>query len=249
MENNRLDLRSYDTDVCRHEHDFAQLVLPLQGTLELEICGRMNIVNQNRGAYIQPGDTHCFSGSPGNLFLVMDLYNHKLQLPSTAIQLNSSTQKFIQFTHHYFKYHEGDLIAEGLINQLLLHFTAAPIVPVQDSYVLKAKTWIDTHFKEPVDLSRITKYCYLSLSQLQRRFKKSLGSTLAEYWRLKKIQHAKTLLIETNCSIEMIATMVGYENLSAFSRRFHQVVGQSPKRWRVATIAAKKSLFLDNLSV
>lgn len=249
MENNHLNLRSYQTDVCRHEHDFAQLVLPVQGTLELEICGRMNIVNQNIGAYIPPGDIHCFSGSPTNLFLVMDLYQPEIHLPSNTIHLTSSAQKLIQFTHHYIKYHEKDLIAEALINQLLLHFTATPITTSLDPYVFKAKTWIDAHFKEPVNLSRITQYCYLSLSQLQRRFKKSLGYTLAEYWRFKKIQHAKVLLVETHLSIAAIAFTVGYENLPAFSRRFQKISGLSPKEWRTETIAAKKSHFLDNSSI
>ena len=70
---NRIDLRSYHTETCSHKHDFAQLVLPLTGSMELELGQYAGVVNENTGVYIAPHEHHCFAGSPNNLFLVIDL--------------------------------------------------------------------------------------------------------------------------------------------------------------------------------
>jgi AraC-like DNA-binding protein len=73
-----------------------------------------------------------------------------------------------------------------------------------------------------------------------------MGCGLAEYWRLNKLHHAKKLLSLANFSIEEISCTVGYENLSAFSRRFNQVFGISPSQWRAKAFSANKMRETDN---
>jgi AraC-like DNA-binding protein len=128
----------------------------------------------------------------------------------------------------------------------LFHFAANSFSPEPDPVVIKAKHWIDVHFTASVDVSRVAKHCYLSISQLQRRFKQVIGCGLAEYWRMKKLHHAKKLLSQKKCSIEAIAFEVGYENLPAFSRRFSKVFDESPSQWRTKALTAKKMREMDN---
>ena len=78
------------------------------------------------------------------------------------------------------------------------------------------------------------------------QFKQVIGCGIAEYWRMKKLHHAKRLLSQRNFSIEAIAFEVGYENLPAFSRRFSSVFGVSPSQWRAKTLTAKKMRQKDN---
>ena len=106
---------------------------------------------------------------------------------------------------------------------------------------MKAKHWIDLYFADSVDVSRVAKQYYLSVSQLQRRFKQTMGCGMAEYWRMKKLHHAKQWLIQKQGSIEAIAYEVGYENLPAFSRRFSQVFGESPSQWRLNALNSKEN--------
>ena len=106
---------------------------------------------------------------------------------------------------------------------------------------MKAKHWIDLYFADSVDVSRVAKQYYLSVSQLQRRFKQTMGCGMAEYWRMKKLHHAKQWLIQKQGSIEAIAYEVGYENLPAFSRRFSQAFGESPSQWRLNALNSKEN--------
>lgn len=246
---NCIELRSYHNESRSHTHDFAQLVLPVLGSMELEVGHYSGIVNNDSGVYIAPNEQHCFSGSKNNLFLVIDANSGHFfdGLPkSNTLALTTNAKKFIQFTHHYLVQNERDFFTDSLINQLLLHFTANSFSPEPDPVVMRATHWIDVHFATSVDINRVAKHCHLSLSQLQRRFKQATGCSLAEYWRMKKLHHAKKLLSQRNCSIEAIAFKVGYENLPAFSRRFSKVFGESPSQWRVKTLTAKKMRETDN---
>ena len=105
MLTNRIDLRSYHTESCSHEHDFAQLVLPVSGSMELEVGHYAGVVNDDIGVYIAPNEQHCFAGSQKNLFLVIDDTNTEHlgdeRSKSNIHNLTASTKKFIQFTHYY----------------------------------------------------------------------------------------------------------------------------------------------------
>ncbi len=250
MLTNRVDLRSYHTESCSHTHDFAQLVLPVSGSMELEVGYYSGLVNDDIGVYIAPNEQHCFAGSQKNLFLVIDVTttNHFCdeQSKSNTLNLTKSTKKLIQFTHHYLEHNERDFFTDSLVNQLLFHFAANSFSPEPDPIVMKATHWLDIHFTTSVDISRVAQHCHLSISQLQRRFKQAIGCSLAEYWRMKKLHHAKKLLSQKNCSIEAIAFEVGYENLPAFSRRFSKVFDETPSQWRTKALTAKKMREMDN---
>nr|WP_286822701.1 AraC family transcriptional regulator [Legionella sp. 39-23] len=245
----RVDLRSYHTESCSHAHDFAQLVLPLAGSMELEAGHYSGVVDHHVGVFIAPNERHCFAGSQGNLFLVVDVASPKdlfKEHRSHAFNLTTSIKKLIQFAHHYLADNEGDFFTDSLMNQLLVHFATKSLSFESDDIVLKAKNWIDFYFAERVNVNKVAQHCHLSVSQLQRRFKQSLGCSIAEYWRFKKLSQAKQLLSAQHLSIEAIAFAVGYENLPAFSRRFSTVFGESPSQWRIKALSAKKMREMDN---
>lgn len=215
--------------------------------MELQAGHFSGIVNQDVGVFIAPKERHCFAGSQNNLFLVVDVAARKVpHNNSHAFNLTPSLKKLIQFTHFYLAADDGDLFTESLINPLLVHLATKSFAPKLDQVVIKAKNWIDFYFAEAVNVSHVAKHCHLSVSQLQRRFKQTLGYSIAEYWRLKKLMQAKQLLLSKNSSIEAVALAVGYENVPAFSRRFSKVYGESPFQWKTKALSAKKMRELDN---
>lgn len=247
MLTNHVNIRSYETESCSHSHNFAQLVLPITGSMELEAGHCSGTINNDTGIYIAPNERHCFAGSQKNLFLIIDITtkNNPFNQHSEILNLTPNTRKLIQFTEHYLIHSERDSFSDSLVNQLLLHFSVKSFASL-DQKVMKAKNWIDAYLSSPVDINMVARHCHLSVSQLQRRFKQNLGHSVGEYWRMKKLQHAKWLLAIGNISMEAITSAVGYENLSAFSRRFSQVFGESPSKWQKKTLAAKKMRETDN---
>lgn len=237
-----IELRSYCTESDSHTHDFAQLVLPVSGSMALEVGHYSGLINEALGVYIAPNERHCYAGSQDNLFLVADVAaKNCLRDKSNILTLSTSTQKLIQFTHHYLAHNERDSFADSLINQLLFHFAFNSFSSEPYPVVIKARQWIDLYFADPVDVSRVARHCFLSVSQLQRRFKQVMGCGMAEYWRMKKLHYAKKLLTQSNLSVEAIALKLGYDHVSAFSRRFSQMLGESPSQWRNNALNGKEN--------
>jgi AraC-like DNA-binding protein len=60
------------------------------------------------------------------------------------------------------------------------------------------------------------------------------GTTVMQYCIDKRIEAAKLLLKENRHSISEIASIVGYDDHSAFSRAFRRYSGCSPRDWHRA---------------
>jgi|SRR3990167_1224907 len=244
-----MELRSYHIENCSHTHEFAQLVLPVTGSMEIEIGHHADLINDHVGVYIAPNDRHCFSGSHKNLFLVVDvaIEDNFLSKKSSShiFNVTKNVKSFIHFAHAYLANNDRDFYTDSLINQLMLNLSSKKALSELDQKVVEAKKWMNRYFAAPVDVDRVAWHCHLSSSQLQRRFKEDTGYSIAEYWRMKKMQHAKYLLSFSCPSIEEIAFEMGYENMSAFSRRFSQVFGISPSQWRNEALTAKKMRDID----
>lgn len=238
-----LSLRSYQTEIASHSHDFAQLVLPISGALELQTGCHTGIVSTNTAAFIAPYEEHCFAASKENLFLVVDIKTPSLRSHATRmssfLRVTPTTKKFLSFAQSYLMHEEHDAFCDYLVENLLFKLLGQTVASIEDHYVSKAKSWIEKHLAMPIDINKLSQVCHLSSSQLQRRFKRSTGQSLAEYWRHKRMLKAQQLLVSEHLSIETVAYEIGYENLPAFSRRFSQTFGMTPSQWREMMLTAK----------
>lgn len=105
-----------------------------------------------------------------------------------------------------------------------------------DVLCYKLMNYIDTHIysmKTLEELSHITDYSYSYLSTL---FKKTTGNTLSHYYREKKINAARLMLLENRFKIIEIADMLGYASVYAFSKAFTTRYGISPRAYRQANL-------------
>ncbi|MNE96080.1 HTH-type transcriptional activator RhaS [compost metagenome] len=63
-------------------------------------------------------------------------------------------------------------------------------------------------------------------------FKKETGKTTGEYLLTLRMSKARALLVHTDYPVSLIASQVGYQDLSAFSRRFASHFGYPPRKLR-----------------
>ena len=57
-------LRRYQSDISSHSHDFAQLVIPLDGPLEIEVQGQGRRLAPGFACVIAPGERHDYAADP-----------------------------------------------------------------------------------------------------------------------------------------------------------------------------------------
>lgn len=82
------------------------------------------------------------------------------------------------------------------------------------------------------DMNRLAHYYGISSRHLNRLFKQDTGMTIVEMLHYIRIENAKQLLLHTNDRIIDIATKVGYDDTSFFTKLFIRKVKCSPGQYR-----------------
>lgn len=96
------------------------------------------------------------------------------------------------------------------------------------AFVRRAKNYIDTMYMHDISVQDISDMLNMDRHYLSRVFKKQVGQTMQAYLLQVRLSKA-ALLIKDNCTVSQAAQMVGYSDISNFSRKFKEVFGVTPK--------------------
>lgn len=92
--------------------------------------------------------------------------------------------------------------------------------------------YIQAHFADALSVDELASACNLSVSALERRFKKHLGKTPHQYIIEVRLEHARRLLRETDKAVGTIALETGFADHSHFTRAFSKHYGSAPSTLR-----------------
>jgi len=92
--------------------------------------------------------------------------------------------------------------------------------------------YIHANFSENLSLEKLSEISCISISALERRFKKHLGRTPSQYINEVRLREARRLVIETDIPISQIAFQCGFIDPSYFSKRFCKTYGKPPSKLR-----------------
>lgn len=98
--------------------------------------------------------------------------------------------------------------------------------------VQESLAYIDEHYQEMISVTDISKALGTSNSYLSRIFKESMGQTIIHTINCKKIETAKMYLKKTDYKVYEVADMLGFENVTYFSKFFKKHTGMSPKEYK-----------------
>jgi len=111
--------------------------------------------------------------------------------------------------------------------------------PTGDALMESAKAYVEKHYMESLTLSEIASHVYLSEYYFCRYFKKNMGINFVDYLNKVRIEHAQTLLRETNLKTSEICARVGYISLKYFHRKFKALTGITPKEYRGVILSSR----------
>ena len=103
---------------------------------------------------------------------------------------------------------------------------------VADPKIAAALRYINDHACEGIDVSDVLRAVPVSRTLFDRRFKALLGHSPHQHIVNKRIERAKSLLIDSDLSVAVIAELVGFANTSYLSTVFRRVTKMSPKAFR-----------------
>lgn len=110
--------------------------------------------------------------------------------------------------------------------------TSAPPAALQlreHMRMTKLKAMIDARQDGGAPVSELARNMGLSASALQRHFRQIYGSSIDEYRRTQRLEHAHALLRQTGCSVLEVAHASGYTSAANFATAFKRHFGISPK--------------------
>lgn len=96
----------------------------------------------------------------------------------------------------------------------------------------KATEYIKQHYTSKLTLDEVANHVYLSKSYLSKIFKEELHCNFASYINNLRVERSKILLMDHAISLIDLASMVGFEDQSYFTKVFKKIVGVSPGKYR-----------------
>lgn len=127
-------------------------------------------------------------------------------------------------------YDNADRIVASLGISRHLNRTEGTTIPFQE---LRAPVdYICENFASDISVRSLASACSISVSALERRFKKHLDKTPRQYITEVRLDNARQMLLETDRPIGAIALETGFADHSHFTRAFSRHYGESPRQAR-----------------
>ena len=102
--------------------------------------------------------------------------------------------------------------------------------------------YIEANLASKMEIDDLANVVALSRSHFSRAFKRSLGYSPMEYVVVRRVERAKTMISGTRESLAEVALACGFADQAHLNRRFRDVVGISPGRWRRSNVPAARPI-------
>ena len=83
-------------------------------------------------------------------------------------------------------------------------------------------------YLENIPITRFAEACKMSVSSFRRQFAEAYGVSPVQYRNRLRIERARSLLSDGNCSVTEAAYACGFENLGYFCRYYKKLTGETP---------------------
>lgn len=125
-----------------------------------------------------------------------------------------------------------------LIDCLFVQFCNTDNATADGGYnpIITAKNYIDSNFLSLITLDFLANQFYINKYTLMRKFKALYKQNIISYYRHKRIEYAKKMLISTTVPINSIAEKMSFSDIYSFSRFFKTYSGLSPRDYRKENI-------------
>ncbi|CAM3769184.1 AraC family transcriptional regulator [Pseudoalteromonas mariniglutinosa] len=229
---NSLSVRYYTRTIQSHQHDYHQLVLPLYGYIEIEVANVAARVGVGQCIVIKKKQLHAFKSDENARFIVADLDNlptNLLTMPSPCFTIDDKLMSYLNFIDKQLHSKAADdesHLAFELFLLLLSQQTAGNYIDPRINNVLLL---LKNNLANNYTLVDMADTACLSVTQFKTVFKQCLHTSPVRYLTRLRMEHARSLLCNSDLPIAIIGQRVGYEDPSAFSRAFSLYYKQTPR--------------------
>ena len=98
--------------------------------------------------------------------------------------------------------------------------------------------YVRQHYRNEISIEELAEIAHLSVSALERRFKKYLSKTPNQFITETRLENARRMLMDSNLSIAEVAYYCGFSDHSYFSRQFKRMFDELPSELRQTIISS-----------
>ncbi len=222
------EMRTYTNEFDTHTHGYNQLIIPMQGELNIKTASHELSLKEDHIFLLPPDCKHDFYANQSNQFVVVDV-------PQSLVGLKSSGYGVYQKIDENWSALRTLLAneAEKSIGKKNIHHLVKYAWALIDHETLpQSITYIHNHLHEKLTLASLAAIEHFNVSYYCEWFAKMTGMTPNAYIQKMRIEKAKEYLSETETALIEISLMLGYENQSSLTRVFQKHVGMSPSAYR-----------------
>jgi AraC-like DNA-binding protein len=237
-----LTTRTYAETSTLHAHDdHHQVVLPVDGTMRMDVGGMPGEIAGAQGVMVGRGLPHAFTVQGANRFVVLDFPVEGRRGPDFAqgvvdrarltpfFALDAGFRHLALYLAHAL---DQGALPEALARQaidLVSHAVARALSPgAADEGVARVIGHIHARFPERLTVRCLAEEIGVSASVLHERFRTVTGHAPIEYLQSVRLDEAERLLRASRLSIAEIALLVGFSDQSALTRALKRRRGITP---------------------
>jgi len=236
-----LTFRTYGGDGVLHRHEHVQIVLPMQGEMEIEVDGRAGKLDIARAAFVAPDTSHVQSASGKNRFLILDCDladigeddAERLRL-QTFLPIPAAVRRLLDFI-------DLSIGADRPVGQLpdtvARHCTpllldALAAMPQRASRLQALLRRIEAAPGRLWTAAAMARVANLSVSRLHALFKAELHQTPQEWLSDLRLRLVQEALVESDVPLAELALRAGYSDQSSLTRAMRRTTGLTPAAYR-----------------
>ena len=233
-----LAIRSYGSQSNIDRHDFAQLVLPLVGSLEMDIAGRGGLVGRGQAAFVEARTRHDQISDRENRSFILDfdpanvtpsLQDRLVRRP--YLPLSPAATKLVDYMALMAA--DAAVPAETVERWAPLLLDALDGAPPRPHSRLSALlSMIEAAPGAPWTATGMAERAGLSVSRLHALFREELNTTPRAWLAQLRLNRVREWLGTTDLSIAELAYRSGYADQSALTRAMRKATGLTPAAYR-----------------
>lgn len=230
-------IRSYGAESTIESHSFAQFVLPLQGSLEMEVGGRGAVLDRTLAAYVDERVVHDQVSQHSNRILIVDISPQHLDPQAVEALARRRFLPVSPAAAHLIDYMAASLNTDHtleraglwtpLLVKTLLTDLEQPISRLAD--LLQA---VEANPSSDWNVPEMASRVGVSQSRLHALFRAELGTSPIAWLAEKRLNCVRRWLSTTDLPISEIAHRAGFSDQSALTRSVRKATGLTPADYR-----------------
>ncbi|KQO80979.1 AraC family transcriptional regulator [Rhizobium sp. Leaf262] len=238
MQTVSVDLRSYRDETPDERHAFVQIVLPVAGQLEIDVCGLQERLSPSRGVLVHKNTSHTQTSNVVNRSLVVDLDEQTVGADildkfssRPFIDLNPRTMRLTRYMHRVMQSGEVGAKAAEAWTPILVASLAGE-TPDVTSRLSELKTLVEIDPFMPWSLQRMAEHADISVSRLHAIFREQFDETPHLWLSDIRMEKICSLLAGSSLPIAEIADRAGFSDQTALTRAMKRAKGTTPAAYR-----------------